>query len=227
MFKSIQISLPKSRRHTLDPKFILVLFFVEVGSLIFNSLHLAAPELHVYNAYNEIPVIYHISSKSYSCFSNINYCVYEDKQMRFLKVLDMIFISIILICYGSLFIIILRKWENIRMRSNLRITWYAGLQLLVLFALALHTLLMIILVERNALNANQCNEQNLLIRVENLFNYFVLSILEVAYIGFNLVNRQVLSIHTPQQEFEYGAQAAEHLHLPSPENDHRVSRTWN
>ncbi len=227
MFKRIQISLPTDLRHTMDLKFIFVLFFVEVGSLIFNSLHMAASELHVYNAYNELPVIYHVSSKPYTCFSNINYCIYEHKYLLFLKVLDLVFISIIIVCYGSLFIIILRKWENIKIRSNLKITWYAALELLVLFTLALHTLLIIILFERDTVNIDQCNRQNRLVRAENIFNYFVLSILEVSYIGFDLVNRQATSIHTPHQVFEYGAQAGEHLRLPSSENDQRVTRNWN
>jgi hypothetical protein len=226
MFKRIQISLPKNVRHTMDPKFLFVLFFVEIGSLIFNSFHMAAPELHVYNAYNELPLIHHMPPKVYSCFSNINYCVYEHKQLFFLEILDLVFISIIVLCYGCLFIIILRKWDNIRIRSNLRITWYAGIELLVLFALALHTLLMIVLFERDTENTDQCNRQNRLVRAENIFNYFVLSILEVSYIGFDLVNRQVSSNNTPHEEFEYGAQAVEHRRLPSSENDHRVTRNW-
>jgi hypothetical protein len=226
MFKSIHISLPRNLRHTMDPKFIFVLFFVEIGSLIFNSLHMAASELHVYSAYNQLPVIYHISSKPYSCFSPINYCIYEQQQLRFLKALDLIFISTIVICYACLFIVIVRKWESIKIRSNLRITWYVGLQLLVLLILALHTLLMIILLERDTVNTNQCNKENRLVRVENLFNYFVLTILEVAYIGFDLVNQQASSIDTPQQEFEYGSQALEHLRTPSSEKDHRPTRIW-
>jgi hypothetical protein len=227
MFKRIQISLPANLRDTMDPKFIFVLFFVEVGSLVFNSLHMTASELHVYSAYNELPIIYHIPPKAYSCFSTINYCIYEHKQLRFLKVLDLIFISIIVICYGCLFIIILRKWDNIRIRTNLKITWYAGLEFLILFTLALHTLLIIILFESDTTNTDQCNKPNRLILAENLFNYFVLSILEVAYIGFDLVNRQASPTHTPDQEFEYRTQAAEHRRLPSSENDQRVTRTWN
>lgn len=227
MFKSIKIKLPASRQHTMDPKFIFVLFFVEIGSLIFNSLHMAASELHVYNSYNEIPMVYHISEKPYSCFSNINYCIYEDKQLRFLKVLDLVFISFIVICYGCLFMIILLKWENVKIRSNIKITWYAGLQLLVLLILALHTLLMVILFERDAVNTNNCNRQNRLVRVENVFNYFVLSILEVAYVGFNLVNRQASPVHTPPEDYEYPPEATEHFHLPSSsENDHRVTKIW-
>lgn len=226
MFKNIQINLPMSVRHTMDPKFVFVLFFVEVGSLIFNSLHMAASELHVYNVYNEIPVVYHVSSKPYSCFSNINYCVYEDKQLHFLKVLDLIFISIIVLCYGFLFTMIVLKWENIKIYPSVKITWYTGLQFLVLFTLALHTLLIIILFERDTVNTDRCDKQNRLVRAENVFNYFVLSILEVAYIAFDLVNRQVSSIHDPHQEFNYGDQAAEHLHLPL-ETDHRITRTWN
>ncbi len=87
----------------MDQKFIFVLFFVEIGSLIFNSIHIAASELHVYNAYNELPIIYHIFEKVYSCFSTMNYCIYEDKQLSFMKVLDLVFISIMVICYCCLF----------------------------------------------------------------------------------------------------------------------------
>ncbi len=188
---------------------------------------MAASELHVYNAYNQLPVMYHMSSRVYSCFSNINYCVYEHKKLRFLKVLDLVFILIIVICYSCLFIIILRKWENIKIRSNLKITWCAGIQLLVLFTLALHTLLIVILFERDIVNTDQCDKQNRLVRAENLFNYFVISILEVTYIGFDLVNRQVSSIHTLDEDFEYEAQATGHLRLPSSENDHRIIKTWN
>ncbi|CAF3569485.1 unnamed protein product [Rotaria socialis] len=227
MLKSIQTSLPTNLRNTMDPKFIFVLFFVEVGSLIFNSLHIAASELHVHNAYNQLPVIYHISANSYSCFSSINYCIYEQKQLRFLKFLDLMFISIIVICYGCLFTIIICQWGNIKIRPNLKITWYSALELFVLLVLALHTLLMIILFERDTANTNQCNKQNGLVRVENLFNYFVLSILEVAYICFDLVNRQMSSIPIPHPDFEYGAQTAERIRLPSSENNHHVIRTWN
>jgi hypothetical protein len=220
-------SIPINSQHIMDPKFIFILFFVEVGSLIFNILHVAASELHVYNAYNEVPFIYHTSSKPYSCFSSINYCVYEDKQLRFLKLLDLIFISIIVICYGSLFTIIILKWENIKISASLKITWYAGVQLLALLILALHTLLIIILVERDTENTNQCNKQNRLVRFENVFNYIVLTILEVAYIGFHLINRQLLPVHTSLQEFEYTDQTLEHRRLPSLENDQRVIEFWN
>jgi len=227
MFKSIEISLPGNVRHTMDPKFLFVLFFVEVGSLIFNSLHMASSEVHVYNAYNELPVIYQISSKAYTCFSTVNYCIYENKQLQFLKILDLVFISIIVVCYGCLFVIIIRKWVDIKIHSKFKITWSSGIQLLVLFTLALHTLLMIILFERDNVNTDQCNKQNRLVRVENIYNYFVLSIIEVAYIGFNLVNRQAAPINTQNQEFQYGDQADEHIRLPSSENINRVSRNWN
>ena len=222
MFKRIQLTLPGNLRQTMDPKFIFVLFFVEVGSLIFNSLHLIASELHVYNAYNEVPVIYHMSSKVYSCFSTINYCIYEHKQLLLLKILDLVFISIIVISYGCLFIIILRQWETIKIRPHLKITWYAGIQFLVLFTLALHTLLIILLLERDTVNTNQCSKQNRLIRAENIFNYFVLSVLEIAYIAFDLVNRQVTPSDSLKQEFEYETQEADHLRIPTSENGQRI-----
>ena len=86
---------------------------------------------------------------------------------------------------------------------------------------------MIILFERDTVNTDQCNKQIRLIRFENLFNHFVLSILEVAYIVFDLVNRQTSSIHTSRPGSEYDAQAAEQLRLPSVENEHRITSTWN
>jgi hypothetical protein len=218
MLKHSQNSLPTIPQKTMDPKFIVVLFCVEAGALVFNSLHVQAPEIHIYNAYNQIPIIYNISSQIYSCFTIINHCIYEHKHLRFLKVIHIIFISIIVICYLFLFIIILRKWENTKVRNDLGITWYGGIQLLVLLTLALHTLLMVILYERDHLNIYKCNKESRLVRGENLFTYVVLSMLEVAYIGFDILNRQA-SIHALHQNFEYRARAAEHL---TPSEDYNI-----
>ena len=227
MFKNIQLSLPVHVRHTMDPKFIFVLFFVEVGSLIFNILHIAASELHVYSAYSQIPVVYDIPPKAYSCFSSINYCIYEHRELRFLKGLDLVFISIIIICYGCLFTIILREWENIKIRADVKITWYGALELFILLTLALHALLMIVLIERDTANTDQCNKQNRLLRAENLFNNFVLTILEISYVAFDLVNRQASPVEIPELDYGYETTAAERLRLPSSENDYRVPRTRN
>jgi len=218
ILKHSQNSLPTVPQKTMDPKFIVVLFCVEAGALVFNSLHVQAPEIHIYNAYNQIPITYNISYQIYSCFTTINHCIYEHKHLRFLKVIHIIFISIIVICYLFLFIIILRKWENTKVRNDLGITWYGGIQLLVLLTLALHTLLMVILYERDHLNINKCNKESRLVRGENLFTYVVLSMLEVAYIGFDILNRQA-SIHALHQNFEYRARAAEHL---TPSEDYNV-----
>ncbi|UJR09876.1 hypothetical protein I4U23_014098 [Adineta vaga] len=208
--KQSQHSLPTIPQKTMDPKFIVVLFCVEAGALFFNSLHVSASEIHLYNAYNQHPISYNISSQIYSCFTTVNHCIYEHAQLRFLKVTHFIFISIIVMCYLSLFIIILRKWENTKVRNDLGITWYGAMQLLVLLTLALHTLLMVILYERDYLNIYKCSRESRLVRVENLFTYVVLSMLEVAYIGFDILNRQA-SIHALHQNFEYRARAAEHL----------------
>jgi len=215
VIKHSQGSLPCISQKTMDPKFIVVLFCVEAGALVFNSLHVIAPEIHLYNAYNRIPLTYNISSQIYSCFATVNHCIYEHKQLRFLKIIHLIFISIIVLCYLFLFIIIRRKWENTKVQNDLGITWYGALQLVALLTLALHTLLMVILYERDYLNINTCSRESRLVRVENLFTYVVLSMLEVAYIGFDILNRQA-SIHALHQNFEYRARAAEHL-TPSEE----------
>jgi hypothetical protein len=87
---------------------------------------------------------------------------------------------------------------------------------------------MIILFERETANTIQCNRQNRVIRAENIFNYFVLSILEIAYITFDLVNRQTLSVYTPHEEIEYTTQPIEpRLPLPLPQNNRRIIRNWN
>ncbi|CAF0816867.1 unnamed protein product [Rotaria sp. Silwood1] len=203
-------SLPTIPQKTMDPKFIVVLFCVEAGALVFNSIHVNAPEIHIYNSYNQKPILYNQSSEIYSCFLTINHCIYEHKQLRFLKVIHLIFITIIVTCYFILFLIILRKWENARVQNDLGITWYGAIQLLVLLTLALHTLLMFIIYERDYINIKQCNEDSRLIRGENLFTYVVLSMLEIAYIGFDILNRQA-SIHAVHQNFEYRARQAEHL----------------
>jgi hypothetical protein len=221
VLKHSQNSLPTIPQKTMDPKFIVVLFCVEAGALVFNSLHVQAPEIHIYNAYNQLPRIYNLSSQIYSCFSTVNHCIYEHKHLRFLKVIHIIFISIIVMCYLFLFILILRKWENTKVRNDLGITWYGGIQLLVLLTLALHTLLMVILYERDHLNINKCNKESRLVRGENLFTYVVLSMLEVAYIGFDILNRQA-SIHALHQNFEYRARAAEHL---TPSEDYNIVNT--
>ncbi|CAF1353965.1 unnamed protein product [Adineta ricciae] len=226
MFKNIQINLPFNHQHTLDPKFILILFCVELGSLIFNSLHIFSPELHVYNAYNEVPIVYQASSKGYSCFSNINYCIYENKQLRFLKILDLIFISLIVISYCFLFVILIRHWQNMKIRSNIKITWYASLQLIIILILSLHILLRIILFERDTTNNNQCNRQNRLIRFENAFNYFVLSIVEISYLAFDLVNRQSLPKEDSNLEYQYSTQIPEVRHLNS-DHEHRSHKIRN
>ncbi|CAM2707818.1 unnamed protein product [Rotaria socialis] len=199
---------------TMDPKFIVVLFCVEAGALVFNAIHVKAPEIHIYNSYNQKPIIFNQSSAQiYSCFLTINYCVYEHKQLRFLKVIHVIFISIIVTCYCGLFTIILRKGANVRVQNDLGITWYGALQLVVLLTLALHTLLMVIIYERDYSNVKNCNEDSRLIRAENLFTYVVLSMLEIAYIGFDILNRQV-TIHALHQNFEHRARQAEHQ-IPS------------
>jgi hypothetical protein len=203
-------SLPPVPQKTMDPKFIVVLFCVEAGALAFNSIHVKAPEIHIYNSYNEKPIINNLSSRSYYCFSSINHCIYEHKQLRFLKTIHLIFISIIVICYFTLFTIILRKWENTKIRTDLGITWYGAMQLLVLLTLALHTLLMVILYERDYINIRQCNKDSRLVRGENLFTYVILSILEIAYIGFDILNRQA-SIHAVHQNLEYRARQAEYV----------------
>lgn len=227
MFKNIQFSLPVHVRHTMDPKFIFVLFFVEIGSLVFTILHIVAPELHVYSAYNQIPVVYDMPPKAYSCFSAINYCVYEHNDLRFLKGLDLVFISIIIIFYGCLITIILRQWENVKIRANLKITWYGALELFLVLTLALHVLLMIILLERDTANTDQCNKQTRLVRAENLFNNFVLSVIELTYVAFDLVNRQASPVHTAEQSFQYEIPAAEPLRLPSSQKTYRISQNWN
>jgi hypothetical protein len=214
ILKHSQNSLPTIPQKTMDPKFIVVLFCVEAGALVFNSIHVRASEMHIYNAYNQIPITYNI----YSCFTTVNHCIYEHKHLRFLKVTHLVFISIIVMCYLFLFIIILRKWENTKVRNDLGITWYGGIQLLVLLTLALHTLLMVILYERDHLNIYKCNKESRLVRGENLFTYVVLSMLEVAYIGFDILNRQA-SIHALHQNFEYRARAAEHI---TPSEDYNV-----
>ncbi|CAF1529511.1 unnamed protein product [Adineta steineri] len=223
MTKHSQNSLPTIPQKTMDPKFIVVLFCVETGALFFNTLHVNAPEIYLYNAYNQKPLIYNISSQIYSCFRTVNHCIYEHKQLRFLKITHLIFISIIVMCYLSLFIIILRKWETSKVRKDLGITWYGAMQLLVLLTLALHTLLMVILYERDYLNIYQCSRESRLVRVENLFTYVVLSMLEVAYIGFDILNRQA-SIHALHQNFEYRARVAEHL---TPSEDFNIGHIIN
>ncbi|CAF0829353.1 unnamed protein product [Adineta ricciae] len=209
-------SLPTIPQKTMDPKFIIVLFCVEAGALVFNSIHAKAPELHIYKSYNKEPVIYNFSSRIYSCFTTVNYCIYEHKQLRFLKAIHLIFISIIVICYFCLITIVFRKWENSKVRHDLGITWYGAIQLLVLLTLALHTLLMVILYERDNSNIKQCNIESHLVRAENLFTYVVLSMLEIAYIGFDILNRQA-SIHALHQDFEYRARQAEQ---PPPSEDY-------
>lgn len=208
--KQSQYSLPTIPQKTMDPKFIVVLFCVEAGALFFNSLHVSAPEIHLYNAYNQLPLTHNISTHTYMCFATVNHCIYEHEQLRLLKVTHLVFISIIVMCYLSLFIIILRKWENSKVRTDLGITWYGATQLLVLLTLALHTLLMVILYERDYLNIYKCSRESRLVRAENLFTYVVLSMLEVAYIGFDILNRQA-SIHALHQNFEYRARAAEQI----------------
>ncbi|CAF1525942.1 unnamed protein product, partial [Rotaria sordida] len=203
-------NIPTIPQKTIDPKFIVVLFCVEAGALVFNSIHLNAPEIHIYNSYNQKPIIYNQSSQIYSCFLTINHCIYEHKQLRFLKVIHLIFIIIIVVCYFSLFMIILCKLENTKVQNDLGITWYAAIQLLVLLTLALHTLLMVIIYERDYMNIQHCNEDSRLVRGENLFTYVVLSILEITYIGFDILNRQV-SIHAIHQNFEHRARQAEHI----------------
>ena len=216
--KHSQNSLPTVPQKTMDPKFIVVLFCVEAGALVFNSIHVQAPEIHLYNAYNQIPIAHNISSHLYFCFTSVNHCIYEHRHLRFLKVIHLIFIVMIVLCYLSLFLIILCKWENVKIRNDLGITWYGAIQLLVLLTLALHTLLMVILYERDHLNIYKCNKESRLVRGENLFTYVVLSMLEVAYIGFDILNRQA-SIHALHQNFEFRARAAEHM---TPSEDYNL-----
>lgn len=210
MVKHSQSSLPTVPQKTMDPKFIVVLFCVEAGALFFNSLHITAPEIHIYNSYNQIPLLQNISSQLYSCFTQVNHCIYEHRHLRFLKSIHLIFILIIVLCYLFLFIIIHYKWENKKIRTDLGITWYGAIQLLDLLTLSLHTLIMVILYERDHLNIYQCNKESRLVRGESLFTYVVLSLLEVAYIGFDILNRQA-SIHALHQNFEYRARVAEQL----------------
>jgi hypothetical protein len=218
IMKHSQSSLPTIPQKTMDPKFIVVLFCVEAGALVFNSFHVQAPPIDLHNAYNQIPITHNISSQVYWCFTAVNHCIYEHEHLRFLKVTHLIFIVNIVICYFVLFVLILNQWENVKIRSDLGITWYGALQLVVLLTLALHTLLMVILYERDHLNIYQCNRESRLVRGENLFTYVVLSILEVAYIGFDILNRQA-SIHALHQNFEYRARAAEHL---TPSEDYNT-----
>lgn len=218
MLKHSLNSLPTIPQKTMDPKFIVVLFCVEAGALVFNSMHVQAPEIHLYNAYNQIPKFFNISSQIHSCFLTVNHCIYEHRHLRFLKIIHLVFIAVIVLCYFLLFLIILRQWENIKVRNDLGITWYGAIQLLVLLTLALHTLLMVILYERDHLNIYKCNKESRLVRGENLFTYVVLSMLEVAYIGFDILNRQA-SIHALHQNFEYRARAAEHL---TPSEDYNL-----
>jgi hypothetical protein len=210
-------SLPVIPQKTMDPKFIVVLVCVEFGSLVFDSIHVRAPEIHIYNSYNQQPIIYNFSSEIYSCFSTINHCIYEHQQLRFLKIIRLVLTSIIVLCYFSLFTIIFRKWENSKVRNDLGITWYGAIQLLVLLTLALNTLLTVILYERDYLHINQCNKESHLVRGENLFTYVILNILEIAYIGFDILNRQA-SIHALHQDFEYRARQADHVVFVEDDN---------
>lgn len=205
-----QASIPEK---TMDPKFIVVLFCVEAGALVFNSIHLYAPEINMYNNYEEKPILINVSMKILSCFNRVNHCIYEHEQLRFLKIFHLVFVFIIVLCYLSLFIIILKKWASKKVRSDLGITWYGAIQLLVLLTLALHTLIMVILYERDYIHIKQCNRESRLVRGENLFTYVVLSILEITYIGFDILNRQA-TIHAVHQDFEHRARQAQHVLLP-------------
>ena len=205
----------------MDPKFIVVLFCVEAGALVFNSIHVKAAEIHIYNSYDEEPRRVNVSSTLYFCFQTINHCIYEHVQLRFLKTIHLSFVLIIVICYFALFTIILRRWETRRVRHDLGITWYGAIQLSVLLTLALHTLLMVILYERDYINIKQCNKESRLVRGENLFTYVVLSMLEIAYIGFDILNRQA-TIHAVHQDFEHRARQAEHI-LPLEEYRSQLS----
>ena len=209
----------------MDATFICVLFCIELASLIFKSIHTATSELHVYSAYNQLPVVYHESSKAYSCFASLNYCVYGSRELRWLKILDLFFILTIVVCYGCLVVILNRQRENTRIRSDSTITWYTVLQLITLFALALHTLLIIIFFERDTLKTDRCNKQSRLIRIENLFNHFALSILEVAYLTIDLVNRQSSFIRVPVKQTTNMAPASEQIRLPATKADYRLVKT--
>ncbi len=211
-------SLPIIPQKTMDPKFIVVLFCVEAGAFVFNSVHVKAAEIYIYNSYNQKPIVYNLSSQMYSCFLTINHCIYGHKQLRFLKIIHLIFISMIILCYFCLFTIILRRWENSKVQNDLGITWYGAIQLLVLLTLALNTLLTVILYERDYIHMKQCNKESHLVRGENLFTYVVLSILEIAYIGFDILNRQA-SIHALHQNFEYRARQANHI---APTEDYNL-----
>ncbi|CAF1392132.1 unnamed protein product [Rotaria sordida] len=170
----------------------------QTSALVFNSIHVKVSKIHIYNLYNQKPIICNESPQIYLCFLTINHCIYEHKQLRFRKIIHLIFIVIIVVCYFSLFIIILR------------ITWYGAIQLLVLLTFALYTLLMVIIYEHDYINIKHCNEDSRLVCGENLFIYVVLSMLEIAYIGFDILNRQV-SIHALHQNFEYRARQAGHI----------------
>jgi len=115
--------LPTIPQKTMDPKFIVVLFCVEFGALVFNSIHANAPEMHIYNSYDRQPTKLNISSQIYFCFKQINHCIYEHNQLRFLKIIHLAFITLIVLCYLLLFIIILGKWGTKRVRNDLGITW--------------------------------------------------------------------------------------------------------
>ena len=209
----------------MDPKFLFILLGVEIGFLIFNSIQMGASEIHVYSAYNQLPVITAISSASYSCFHTINYCVFGNTQQRFLNIIDLLFISLIVICYSCLITILLRKWENVKIRSNLRITWYVALELLILLIIALRVLLMIIRIERNIGNTHQCSRQNNLVRIENAFTHFFLSIVEAAYIGFDLVNQQTTPRQNLNQTLKHQSEENKNLRFPLFKNISHQGRT--
>lgn len=174
----------------MEIRFVLVLVTVEFSALIFNILHLIQHKLDVYNIYNTNPFIYNTSSETYTCFTSVKHCVFEDHQHLIFKMGHLVFIIITIFCYLSLLFIMHQKWEEKPMNKTTGITWYSMFEFLVEICLVSNTILLFVLFYLDKLGIEQCYTASELVRYENLLSYIVLNCLEGAYICFDILSRQ-------------------------------------
>lgn len=170
----------------MDPKIVFMLFLIEIAALVFTTLHLLAPEISLYNAYNQEPTDCSrtLTSQRLYCFTDVNHCVYnEHLRLQPLHVLHMVFICFTVFSYICILIILLFHCESHKIPGGkyCGCTFYRFFQMIIILSLCLNSLLLGITYWQDGIQIHQCSQVSRLVRIENMVTYIIVNILEVVY----------------------------------------------
>ena len=182
----------------MDPKIVFMLFVIEVSALVFTIFHLRAPEIQLFNAYNQDPMMYSkpLPPQRYFRFAHVHQCVYNEHLHLFpLHILHLIFISITIFCYICVLIILKCGWEESKMPSDqcYGIKFYRMFQMIIILCLFANSIFLGMSYWQDDLQIHACNEVSRLVRIENMVTYIIINVLETVY---NIVDMLAHKAHS-------------------------------